>query len=38
MASKEVPLGKKSDMKYMPVNLIRNIARMTKKGVDIRTG
>ena len=38
MASKEVPLEKKFDMKYMPVNLMRNTARMTKRGVDIRTG
>ena len=35
MATKELPLEKKVDMKYMQVNLLRNIASMTKRGDDI---
>ena len=34
---REVPLGKKLDMKYMQVNVLRSIARMTKISGDIRT-
>ena len=32
-----VLLEKKVDMKYMQVNFLRNIARMTKRGSDIIT-
>ena len=31
-------LKKKVYMKYMQVNALRNITRMTKRGSDIRTG
>ena len=37
MATKELPLEKKVDTKYMQVNVLRNIASMTKRGVDIPT-
>ena len=37
VARRDVPLEKKVDMKYMQVNVLRNIARMTKRGGDIRT-
>ena len=37
MATTEVPLGKKVDTKYIQVNVLRNIARMTKRGDDIPT-
>ena len=36
-ARREVPFEKKVDMKYMQVNGLRNIARMTKRGGDIQT-
>ena len=32
-----MPLEKKSDMKYMQVNVLRNTARMTKIGGNIQT-
>ena len=31
MATREVPLEKKVDTKYMQVNVLRNIASMTRK-------
>ena len=34
---REVPLEKKSDIKYMQVNVLRNTARMTKIGGNIQT-
>ena len=37
VATREVPLEKKVDTKYMPVNVLRNIASMTKRGDDIPT-
>ena len=37
VATRVVLLEKKVDMKYMQVNILRNIARMTKTGSDIRT-
>ena len=37
MATRVVLLEKKVDMKYMQVNVLRNIARMTKRGSDIKT-
>ena len=37
MATREVPLEKEVGMKYMKVNVLRNIARMTKRGGGIRT-
>ena len=37
MATKELPLEKKVDTKYVQVNLLRNIASMTKRGDDIPT-
>ena len=37
MATKELPLEKKVNTKYMQVNSIRNIASMTKRGDDIST-
>ena len=37
MATKELPLEKKVDTKYMQVNLLRNIASVTKRGDDIPT-
>ena len=37
MTTSEAPLEKNVDMKYMQVNVLRNITRMTKKGGDIRT-
>ena len=37
MATREVPLEKKVDTKYMQVNVLRNIASMTKRGDDIPT-
>ena len=37
VATREVPLEKKVDMKYMQVNVLRNIASMTKRGGDIPT-
>ena len=37
MATREVPLEKKVDSKYMQVNVLRNIASATKKGDDIPT-
>ena len=35
MATREVPLEKKVDTKYIQVNVLRNIASMTKRGDDI---
>ena len=37
-ATREVPLEKKVDKKYMQVDVLRNAASMTKKGYDIPTG
>ena len=37
MATRVVLLENKVDTKYMQVNVLRNIARMTKKGSDITT-
>ena len=37
MATRVVLLEKKVDMKYMQVNVLINIARMTKRGSDIKT-
>ena len=37
MATREVPLEKKVDTKYMQVNVLRNIASMKKAGDDIPT-
>ena len=37
MATREMPLEKKVDMKYMQVNLLRNTVRITKRGGDIQT-
>ena len=37
MATRELPLEKKVDTKYMQVNVLRNITSMTKKGDDIPT-
>ena len=37
MATREVPLEEKVDTKYMQVNVLRNIASMTKRGDDIPT-
>ena len=37
MATREVPLEKKVDMKFRQVNVPRNIARMTKRGGEIQT-
>ena len=37
VAKREVPLGKKVDMKYMQVNVLRNKSSMTKRGDDIPT-
>ena len=37
MATREVPLEKKVDTKYMQVNVLRNIASMTKRSDDIPT-
>ena len=37
MATREVPLEKKVDTKYMQVNVLRNIASMKKTGDDIST-
>ena len=36
-ATREVPLERKVDMKYMQVNVPRNIAKMAKRGGGIRT-
>ena len=36
MATREVPLEKNVDTKYMQVNILRNIANMTKRGDDIQ--
>ena len=38
MARTEWLLEKKVNLKYMQVKVLRNIARMRKKGGDIRTG
>ena len=35
VATREVPLEKKVDTKYIQVNVLRNIASMTKRGDDI---
>ena len=35
MATRKVPLKKNVDAKYMQVNVLRNIAGMTKRGDDI---
>ena len=35
MATKELPLENKVHTKYMQVNLLRDIASMTKRGDDI---
>ena len=35
MATREVPLGRKVDTKFMQVNVLRAIASMTKRGDDI---
>ena len=37
MATRKVPLKKNVDAKYMQVNVLRNIAGMTKRGDDILT-
>ena len=37
MATREVPLEKEVDVKYMQVKVLLNIARMTKRGGDIGT-
>ena len=37
MAARVVLFEKKVDIKCMQVNVLRNIARMTKRGDDIRT-
>ena len=37
MVTREMPLEKKVDRKYMQVNLLRNTVRITKRGGDIRT-
>ena len=37
MATRVVPLEKNAHTKYMQVNLLRNIASMTKRGGDIPT-
>ena len=36
MATSEVSLDKKVDVEYMQVNILRNIAIMTKKGGNMR--
>ena len=36
MATREVPLEKNVGTKYMQVNMLRNIASMTKRGDDIQ--
>ena len=36
-ATRGVPLEKKVDRKYMHLNVLRNIASMTKRGDDIPT-
>ena len=35
MARRDVTIAKKVDTKFMQVNVIRNIANMTKRGDDI---
>ena len=35
--TREVPLEKKVDVKYMQINVLRNIASMKKRGRDMRT-
>ena len=37
MATKMMLFEKKVDLKYMQVNVLRNIARVPKRGSDIRT-
>ena len=37
VATKDLPLEKKVDTKYMQVNLLRNIVRVKKRGDDIPT-
>ena len=37
MATREVPLEKQVDTKYMQANVLRNIASMTKRDDDIPT-
>ena len=37
VATRELPLEKKVDTKYMQVNVMRNMASVTKKGDDIPT-
>ena len=37
VATRKVPLKKNVDAKYMQVNVLRNIAGMTKRGDDIPT-
>ena len=37
MATREVPLENKVDTKYKQINVLRNIASMTKRGDDIPT-
>ena len=37
MATRELPLEKKVDTKYIQVNVLRNIASMAKKGDDMPT-
>ena len=37
VATRDVPLDKKINMKYMQVNVLRNIASMTKRNDDIPT-
>ena len=36
MATREVPLEKKVDIKYLQVNVLRNIARITNRDGDIQ--
>ena len=35
MTSREVPLEKKADTKYMQVNVLRDIASMTKRQIEV---
>ena len=37
MATREVPLEKETDTKYMQVSVLTNVASMTKRGDDILT-
>ena len=37
MATREVPLEKETDTKYLQVSVLTNVASMTKRGDDILT-